>query len=205
MPLQPPDFDRLLVPGNHVDTYCGPVTVMEPLRAGIELPSGVVVASAWQWEPIGFTVTAPPGRYPVLVYPVVFDGGNADRPMSVAVKLVIRDAPVASWTMAHWAGQDPATLTGDGYFGFPVDGGEASLIDAQYLRELNEAGMLTEFVEDACADLDFGGLMAETGDEDGRTAVMFKTGNGDGVYPTWIGRTADGELACYLIDFLVFG
>lgn len=32
---------------------------------------------------------------------------------------------------------------------------------------------------------------------------MFKTGGGDGYYPTWVGRTAGGELACYLIDFLI--
>jgi Protein of unknown function (DUF4241) len=180
----------------------GPATVTEPLRAEMSLPSGEVVASAWRWEPVGFTDTAPPGRYPVLLYAVVFDGGDPQRPMSVAVKLVVREEPAASWSLALLPGQDPARLDERGFFGFPVDGGEASLLDARYLRELNEAGTFREFVEDAAADLDFGGLMAVTGDESGRDAVMFKTGGGDGTYPTWIGRTADGELACFLLDFL---
>lgn len=86
MSLRPPDFDRLLVPGARVDTATGWATITDPLRVEVDLPSGEVVASAWDWEPIGFTVTAPPGRYPVLLYSL---------------------------------------------FGFPVDGGEASLIDAR--------------------------------------------------------------------------
>jgi hypothetical protein len=108
----------------------------------------------------------------LLLYAVVFDGGDPQRPMSVAVKLTLREEPAASWSLALLPGQDPARLEERGFFGFPVDGGEASLIDAQYLRELNEEGTLREFVEDAAADLDFGGLMAVTGDESGREVVM---------------------------------
>jgi hypothetical protein len=203
MSLRPPDFDRLLVPGTRVDTSTGWATVTDPLRVDVDLPSGEVVASAWDWEPIGFTATAPAGRYPVLLYGGVFDGCRPDRPTSAAVKLIIRDEPVASWSLALWPDQDAAELSGDDFFGFPVDGGEASLIDAQYLRELDETGTLVEFIENAYVALDRGGLLAATRDEAGRTAVMFKTGGGDGCYPTWVGRTADGALACYVIDFLI--
>ncbi|MCP2166148.1 Protein of unknown function (DUF4241) [Goodfellowiella coeruleoviolacea] len=201
--MTPPDFTRLLVPGARVTTVCGPATVAEPLRAELSLPSGELVASAWRWEPVGFTETAPPGRYPVLLHPVVLDRGDPERPVSVAVQLVIRDEPAVSWTLALLPGQDPADLSETGFFGFPVDGGEASLIDARYLRELSESGTLDEFIADATADLGFGGLMESTEDEDGRDAVMFKTGDGDGVYPTWIGRTAGGDLACFVVDFLL--
>jgi hypothetical protein len=33
--------------------------------------------------------------------------------------------------------------------------------------------------------------------------VVFSSGGGDGYYPTWVGRTADGEVACFLTDFFV--
>lgn len=95
MPLPPPDLNRLLVRGARVTTGCGPGTGVEPLGAELSLPSGEVVASGRRWEPVGFTETAPPGRYPV----------------PRAVKLVIRDAPVASWTMSLLPGQDPPGWT----------------------------------------------------------------------------------------------
>ncbi|GGU26342.1 DUF4241 domain-containing protein [Lentzea flava] len=204
MPLTPPDFDRLLVPGTRVDTVSGSGIVAEPLRTELSLPSGEVVASEWRWEPIGFTETAPPGRYPVLLHPLVLDGGETQAPIPLAVRLIIRDQPVASWTMALLPGQDPAELSEKGFYGFPVDGGEGSLIDAQYLRELHETGTYREFVDTAKIDLGFGELLEPYEDEDGRQTVGFTIGC-DGAYPTWIGHTADGDLACYVIDLLEFG
>jgi hypothetical protein len=32
---------------------------------------------------------------------------------------------------------------------------------------------------------------------------VFASGNGDGQYPTWVGRTAKGEVACFLTDFFI--
>ncbi|MFD5827838.1 DUF4241 domain-containing protein [Lentzea sp. NPDC060358] len=200
MPLTPVDFDRRLVPGSRAILMSGSGTVSEPLRADLHLPSGEVVASGWRWEGIGFTDIAPPGRYPVLLYSLLPEAGEPD---PLAVRLVVRDAPVASWSMALLPGQDPAELGEDGFFGFAVDGAEGNLIDARYLRELHETGTYLEFVDTAKIDLDFGGGLASSEDDEGRETVGFKIGS-DGVYPTWIGRTADGELACYLIELLMF-
>src|SRR4051794_5221341 len=99
MPLTPPDFDRLLVPGARVETRSGSGIIAEPLRTELSLPSGEVVASEWRWEPVGFTEPAPPGRYPVLLHSLLPDGGEARGPVPLAVRLVIRDEPAAYWTM----------------------------------------------------------------------------------------------------------
>ncbi|WP_431903084.1 DUF4241 domain-containing protein [Amycolatopsis thermoflava] len=37
----------------------------------------------------------------------------------------------------------------------------------------------------------------------GRHARRVPSGWGDGSYPTWIGRTAGGAIACFVADFLV--
>ncbi|WP_324606082.1 DUF4241 domain-containing protein [Streptomyces sp. 351MFTsu5.1] len=37
----------------------------------------------------------------------------------------------------------------------------------------------------------------------GRTLVAFTSGWGDGFCPTWIGRSASGEVTCFLTDFFV--
>ncbi|GHH39199.1 DUF4241 domain-containing protein [Lentzea cavernae] len=202
MPLTPVDFDRRLVPGARAGLMSGPGTVSEPLRAELHLPSGELVASGWRWEAIGFTETAPPGHYPVLLHLLTPDEAPL-MPVPLAVRLVIRDAPAVSWTMALLPGQDPAELSEDGFFGFPVDGGEGNLIDARYLRELHETDTYLEFVDTARIDLDFGDRLAPSEDDQGRQTVGFTIGS-DGVYPTWIGRTADGELACYLVELLLF-
>lgn len=34
--------------------------------------------------------------------------------------------------------------------------------------------------------------------------VALSTGCGDGHYPTWVGRTAGGEVACFVTDFSLF-
>ena len=31
--------------------------------------------------------------------------------------------------------------------------------------------------------------------------VAFTTGRGDGAYTTWVGRTASGDIACFVTDF----
>jgi hypothetical protein len=201
MPLMPPDLDRLLVPGTRIEALSGPGTIAEPLRTELSLPSGEVVASEWRWEPIGFTETAPPGRYPVLLDTLIPDSDGARRPVPLAVRLVIRDEPVASWTMALLPGQNPAALSEDGFYGFPVDGGEGNLIDALHLRELHQTDTYGEFVDTAKIDLGFGGPLESSEDEEGRQTVAFTIGC-DGTYPTWIGHTKDGDVACYAIDFL---
>ncbi|GAA2389475.1 hypothetical protein GCM10010420_11420 [Streptomyces glaucosporus] len=34
--------------------------------------------------------------------------------------------------------------------------------------------------------------------------VAFASGADDGFHPTWIGRTEDGDTACFVTDFLLF-
>jgi hypothetical protein len=35
--------------------------------------------------------------------------------------------------------------------------------------------------------------------------VRFSTGDGDGSYPTWVGRTAGGDITCFATNFMLAG
>lgn len=49
----------------------------------------------------------------------------------------------------------------------------------------------------------------ETGEltdpDSGANLIAFSTGWGDGCYPTWIGRSASGDIACFVADMHVLG
>lgn len=39
--------------------------------------------------------------------------------------------------------------------------------------------------------------------ESGTNLIAYRSGWGDGSYPTWIGRDADGHVICFLADMLL--
>jgi Protein of unknown function (DUF4241) len=215
VPLPAPDFERLLAPGTR-HTLPGDHEVTIRLRTGASLwlPSGRVVAG----EPFmyfagddsdGFVQRVPPGHYPVVLILGVFgdeDGEDAIAHATIAAaRLVIRDEPVASWEMAVYDGQDVTKLGDDEYFGYPVDGGTGGFVDAQVVPSLDADGEYFDRLMEALGerDNDYTAPVTLTDAEARPVVVAFSSGGGDGHYPTWVGRTADGEVACLLTDFFL--
>jgi hypothetical protein len=225
MPVRAPDFARLLAPGT---TYPSPdgayrLVVRVLPEAPLSLPTGRVIAM----EPFlcgygdpaeaAFTQQVPPGTYPVVLAAVdVLDaeGVHHGDTRVAAARLVIRDEPVARWDLAVTPGQDTAELGEDEYFGYPVDGGTGCFVDAGTFQALAGEADFGEQVVSAMYRMDPSApagsvpqavddpvTMEVGGDEHG--LVVFSTGWGDGTYPTWIGRTAGGDVACFLTDFQV--
>ncbi|WP_435060959.1 DUF4241 domain-containing protein [Amycolatopsis thermoflava] len=93
-------------------------------------------------------------------------------------------------------------LLGDGrFYGFSVDAGLGCFVAADAPGAME--GILRESVKDTFAGLS-GGSAAQVADPaSGATLAGFPSGWGDGSYPTWIGRTAGGAIACFVADFLV--
>lgn len=215
MPMPAPDFERLFVPGTrHELSGAGTVTIR--LRTGTELslPSGRVVAG----EPFmfgamedssGFVQRVPPGRYPLVLILGVF-GEDPDGPDAyatiAAARLVIRDEPVVSWELAVYEGQDPAGLGDDEFFGYPVDGGTGGFVDAQNIASLcadHDDYLDRLMIALNVREEDYVAPAVLTDEASEPVVVAFSSGGGDGFYPTWVGRTSGGDVACLLTDFFL--
>lgn len=221
MPLPPPDFARIFVPGSSrlLPDDGGSLVVRVLTGVPLSLPSGHVIAM----EPLGcgigdpsetaFTQHVPPGIYPVVLVAVDLidmEGGVQDSRVAAA-RLEIRGEPVATWELALQPGQDADQLDDDELFGYPVDGGAGCFVDAQTFQAAGEEEDFAGRVMDSlwgkpqppvgsvpdCAPV----TMPVGGNE--HALVMFGTGSGDGTYPTWIGRNANGDITCFLTDFQI--
>lgn len=103
--------------------------------------------------------------------------------------------------MALTAGQDTILLDEGHFYGFGVDGGTGCFFDADALAAM---GAIAEGSFETIAAVGIGGETAELVDpESGANLIAFSSGWGDGSYPTWIGRTADGRVACFVADMLI--
>jgi hypothetical protein len=102
--------------------------------------------------------------------------------------------------------QDPAELGDDEFYGYGVDAGTGCFYDAAAeeafpeVQEDEDEGPLWDAFENS--DWSPGPHLVKSAST-GHTLVAFTSGWGDGFYPTWIGRSASGEVTCFLTDFFV--
>lgn len=117
-----------------------------------------------------------------------------------AARLEVTGTPVVRWEMALREGQDLLDL-GDGeFFGFDVDAGMASFMDAANVARLAAAEIWWEMLDDYEKRFGLGPGFGPAGDGD---VVAWNSGWGDGMYPVWIGRAADGSVSCLVSDMLL--
>ncbi|MBO1335883.1 DUF4241 domain-containing protein [Streptomyces sp. VRA16 Mangrove soil] len=215
MPMPARDYARYFTPGHTFTLETGQVGTVDVRVAGeLWLPSGHVVAGdpfialgSGECEP--FSVAVEPGRYRVdaAVATLVTPGEPpADRPHErvAAARLVIRDEPVATWEHALQTGQEATDLADDEYFGYGVDAGTGCFYDAESDAAFPECEGDEGPLWDVFEKHDHApGPYLVTSPSTGHTVAAFGSGWGDGAYPTWIGRTAAGEVACFVTDFFV--
>ena len=211
-PLQPVHLDSMFQPGTRFALPTGDQVVVQVRAVGrLRMPSGRLVAvdPGWlsptpreEWV-APFTAAVRPGVYPVALAVLHWSDDPAHRRVAAA-KLTIRNRPVASWKLALRPGQDVGTLREGEFFGFGVDGGQASFFDAAATPGLVRwaerdweafSAPLMRVREDEVVEL--------VDADSGANLIAFETGWGDGDYPTWIGRTADGEIGCFIADMLM--
>lgn len=151
--------------------------------------------------------TAPLGRHPVEI--IVHSG----RPALAVVWFKPREALTASalhWQMARWTTQDLTGLDEDSFIGYPVDAGIGCFMDTdtqQALLALIERadGDEDNAWSDALIDhdgLDEGAEYRPWGEDSPHGLVVFTSGWGDGVYPSYWALDTSGIPVALVTDFL---
>ncbi|BCY07793.1 DUF4241 domain-containing protein [Actinoplanes sp. L3-i22] len=206
-----PDLDRLLQAGSrYVQDDVTYIVEPHPLGA-LKLPTGQLAAfdpGVTDEEDEPFSVPLTPGDYQVVAWVAVLDKEDREWQRRVAaLQLVVRDEPVATWELALVDSDEPDQLDDGEFFGYGVDTGAGAFADLSVSRIL--ADWDADDFEDAFDPDDFPeapvpGHFDQVVDEDsGANVIMVESGWGDGYYPTYVGRTESGEVACFVTDFLV--
>ncbi|MFL6114784.1 MAG: DUF4241 domain-containing protein [Catenulispora sp.] len=202
---QPIALEALFTPGAQIRNGQGEVfEVGEPRSAGrLRLSTGrVVAADPATVELTGdlatdpYTVTVPPGVYPVETALVRTAG--RERETVAAARLRISPAPTATWELALRPDQDERLLGASEYYGFTVDSGTGAFLDAAATAAL-ATYQDADDAEQAEATIR---AAAGTGDSE---LLTYQSGRGDGSYPVWIGRAGDGAVTCFVADMRLLG
>jgi len=204
-----PDFDRLLRQGSTYVDEKGVRYVIEaqPLDP-VHLPTGQVVGC----DPLVFDDSGPfrvrvnPGTYPLRAWvAVLYRDGVEEQRRTAALQLVIRDQPAVRWEPALVGEQDSSKLGDDEFYGYGVDAGAGTLADLVAVRALAEwdYDRLDEVYIPAQLPPAPAAINAVTDADTGANVVAVTSGWGDGVYPTFIGYTAAGDVATFVTDFMV--
>ncbi|MEV0830113.1 DUF4241 domain-containing protein [Nonomuraea rubra] len=203
LPLRPRNLEALFTPGSRLASDDGRVALItEPSHAGrLHLPTGSLIAADpfYLDDSAPFTVTVAPGDYAVLIATMRWEG-TAWEGETPAAMVRILDQPTASWELALLPGED-VRLLGDGeFYGFGVDAGMGCFLDASGRDEF--AKLIEQWEEKPNPEVDL--LAAEVhAPETGTNLIAYQSGWGDGSYPVWIGRNADGEVTSFVADMLI--
>jgi hypothetical protein len=151
------------------------------------LPTGRIVVSDPILDPFNkpFSVTVPSGSYPVLLSLIKDD---------VALVMV----NFAEGPPVRWRKTKPET--------FGVDSATGCLMDhrvCQFLRRKAEADKCEKYscrFQDALEENEglWGSYCLDA--QSGTNVVLFRTWGGDGVFPSFFGYNAEGEVVCLVTD-----
>jgi hypothetical protein len=186
-------------------TYLGTdYTVARRDGGTLVLPSGQVVACdplTVRADAVPLATSLPPGRYPVVSW-ILHDPVSRPRTYDVAytaaLQLLVRDGPVAAWEPAVWRG-DASDVGADCLAVYAVDRGVACFMD------LEAAHALATWDEDRVDRIlvsQLAHILVQQVDPDTGANVVVSDCGGDGCYGVWTGRTVDGDVACFLTDFV---
>jgi len=176
----------------------------------VELTSGRIVAADPLAQPDrpALAKTVPVGEYPVRLYEAF---GRV-----AAASMRFAEGKPDRWELATIPGQDVATLKDGEIFGYPVDAGLGSYMDADTLDRIGQREQQVQaqkpdsdvnYYDDVVAsELDANkGVYALHRPMEGKkgNVAMFWSGWGDGFYPVFWGLDKGGRPLVLLTDFQV--
>jgi hypothetical protein len=168
------------------------------------LPMGeIVAADGFIMQRQSFTRQVKPGRYAVTIA----SAGFASDERIAFAQIRFSDRPVVRWEMALVGGQDVSMLQPGYFFGYPVDSGTGCFADPRAVELINEANdPEMEFFNEVSGEMDKvyrhtrSWVHIETPKG---SAVLFSSGFGDGMYPSYFGLDQAMEPVALVTDFCV--
>lgn len=194
-----PDFGWLLTDGVVWTQGSTRFSIAREDGPELVLPTGQLAASGFgSGEP--FVEAVQPGKYRTTLFSerraeLKDDGVTVNYYLDsvAALRITIHDSPVAAWEPAMVASEDPDYHNKSNTFG--VDGGVGVVCDGALADTfLNMSDFLEPFKPTKSPSLLAGIVDADTGAN--ALCIMYE---GDGVHDSWIGRNADGAIACFVI------
>lgn len=190
----------------HIDFEKKPVKLYMHNMGNLHVTDGkIIVCDPFLYnDEMPFEATFPIGKFPVQL--AVATIRTDERVAFARINFNEETLPV-SWQLAVKPGQDVTTLKKGQIFGFPVDAGTASFMDASAGKAF-EKHCEDEDIDEMSEEMEktykhtWSWLMA---DLQGHTIAMFSSGWGDGFYPTFIGLDEEGKICRLVIDFGVIG
>ncbi len=158
-------------------------------------------------NPEPYTFQFPTGEFPVELAIAKFE---SDDERVVYARIVFSDQAAATYEMAALEGQDLASLTEREYFGYGVDAGTGCFMDASIASIYDEKMAENEALYDDLFDeMDKSyqhtrsWLSFKPSDDRPENIICFSSGWGDGMYPSFIGKDAKGDVVSLVTDFFV--
>jgi hypothetical protein len=143
---------------------------------------------------------------PCGTFPVILSVAHIDADQRVAYAMIrFRTSVPASWEMLTVGDRDISTLPPGHIVGYPVDAGTGCFMDQSTSRLLEEhMDQDHNFFETMIAEMDktyvhtWSWIDMRFGDGN---LIAFSSGYGDGVYATYAGFDAEGEVTAVVTDF----
>jgi len=191
----------------------------------VNLPTGKIIAAdpffASEQQPFARTVI--PDKYPVYIYMAEID--KLHNRIAYA-KIKFRPETSTRWVLAltdDMTQEELDDLGEDEFYGFPVESGIASFLDAETneqfadkIEKQQETSPDGNFYDDVLAAefMEYSGknnFSRELGDwndhqvneDSDNNVIMFAAGWGDGYYPAYWGLNDEGDAVELVIDFLL--
>lgn len=201
LPL-PPDY---LPKALQSECSVNDITLTQSKVGDLLLPTGQLVAC----DPFvfpeteAFSLSLPRGTFPVILS--VAQMATDQRVAFATIRF--RQTSTVCWEMMTVGDQDTSTLEQNESFGFAVDAGTGCFMDRSASLALDERMRLQDnFDVTMIAEMDKHYLDTWSWFEmkfSDANLIAFSSGYGDGVYATYAGFDADGELSVVVTDFNV--
>jgi hypothetical protein len=205
------DFSKLFEDGKEIITAQEGKVILKRHHIGdLHISSGEVIAcdpfTSPDVEP--FTVVVTPGTYPLILSVANYE--DEDQRVAGAM-LRISNEKAMAWQMALQTGQGLEELEADEIFGHDVDSGTSCMMDADAAQSLMEKMEADEsYFETIIREMDktyvdtWSWANISMNEETKANMIAFSSGMGDGLYASYFGFDASGNVVSLITDFALF-